>query len=343
MTNPTTLDDLFAMEAAGGFLTPPVKEEEETTEEETTDETTEEETPELPPAEVDETSKAYFEYLKERSILRLPEDFVFDGSPAKVEEALDLTKNSLKEEASADLWNKLPEKFKPLLEYGLKGGESLEDFYSVFAVPDYESLNLDSVETQRSVIYDYYKKSSNFTDDKIHKIISRVEAAEELREAAEEAVEDLKEITVNNQKNFLKQQEEAKKQQELETKERTIALANAIQETTFIHPTRKNKVKTFFFEPIRVGENTTTSFNHTINNILSNPEHQAQLADILLDYDVKSGFDTKRLEKRVATKTAQGFQDFLNKKVDPKSKVGGAITSPDSKNTFDWDKFLKNQ
>lgn len=51
----------------------------------------------------DPVSKEYYEFLKEYGVLATPEDFEFDGTPEKLKEALDLTRESLKETTAQSL------------------------------------------------------------------------------------------------------------------------------------------------------------------------------------------------------------------------------------------------
>lgn len=65
------------------------------------EESTIDESPQEPLQEVekDEISSSYFNFLKEYKVLDTPDDFEFDGSPEKLEEALNTTKESLSKKA----------------------------------------------------------------------------------------------------------------------------------------------------------------------------------------------------------------------------------------------------
>lgn len=103
----------------------------------------------------DPVAKEYYEFLKEYGVLSTPDDFEFDGTPEKLQQALDLTRESLKETTARSLWETLPEDFKPLLQYALAGGKSLDDYMEAYAQPDYTTLDLSNPDNQRRVMYDY--------------------------------------------------------------------------------------------------------------------------------------------------------------------------------------------
>lgn len=286
----------------------------------------------------DSELNGYYEFLKEYGVLATPEDFEFDGTPEKFKEALDATKQAAMMNAYEDLWGRLPEDFKPLLEYALSGGRSIDEFMESRVPIPFEELNLEDTDTQRLILYRYYKETSNYPDDKINRFINLLEKDGDLHTEAQDAYSTLLEIKQQRQTELLERQKKEAQQYEQAMAERTQALVNAIDQSAFIHPSRRNKVRTFFFNPVKTQQGETTAFNATISSILSNPEHQAQLADLLLDYDPEKGFTTDRFEKRVKSKATQSFQQLMHDKINPKTKVKGNSAKPQT--DFDWDNFL---
>jgi polyhydroxyalkanoate synthesis regulator phasin len=288
----------------------------------------------------DDTAQAYFDFLVELDILRTPEDFQFDGSPAKVKEALQYTKQSLTQEVAANLWSQLPQDFKPMLEYALKGGSSLKDYFEAYSDVQYDELDLSEPMNQRRVMYDYYKQTTSYDDQKINRLIARLEESGDLSQEAADSVQDLLTIQSRKKNELMAKAEQERLAQAREQKEKVDQLVNAIETTSFIHPSRRGKVRSFFFSPVKLEDNTTTTqFNYTIQSILQNPEHQAQLADILLEYDHKKGFSTDRLEKKVATKATETFKKTLTEKLEPSARSSASKTSSPNSPKFGLDIF----
>lgn len=169
-------------------------------------------------------------------------------------------------------------------------------------------------------MFQYYKETSNHSDDRIKKIIARLDE-DSREEEARDAIDELKTIRSERQEELLQSLEKQRVDEAKAAEQRTLELISAIDTTSFIHPQRKPKIKSFFFDPLQIEGQSVTQFNYYINSILQKPEHQAQLADILLDYNPQSGFNMERFEKRSATKKTQSFRDLLEAKLDPKSRT----------------------
>lgn len=120
--------------------------------------------------EEDETAIAYFEYLKENGVLDLPEDYEFDGTTEGIQEALTITEQQKQLKAYQNIWNHLPDDFKPLLDYALKGGTSLQEYLNVFAANSFDDYDLTDPVSQKLVIEQYYRlMNPTASDDKISK------------------------------------------------------------------------------------------------------------------------------------------------------------------------------
>lgn len=120
--------------------------------------------------QVDDSAVEYFEYLKSSGVLALPEDYEFDGTADGIEEALELTKKNLANGAYQNIWNSLPEDFKPLLDYALRGGKSLDEYINTFSNNSLENLDLSDIDNQRTIIEKYYKMMNpTATQDKVNK------------------------------------------------------------------------------------------------------------------------------------------------------------------------------
>lgn len=274
---------------------------------------------------VDDDAVSYFEYLKVNNLLDVDEDFVFDGTPEKVQEAMEITKNKLTGKVAETIWNQLPDDFKPLLEYGLNGGKSLSDYLNAYTPVDYSDADLDDPISQKQIIKDYYKAiNPNYKEDKIDRMVSTLEKMDDtsLKEEAIEAIEYLKELRQTQQNELIQSAKDAEKQRLAKAEEQATKLSTLIDSSKH-DSLRKNRIKNVLFQPIKKGDNTTTEFNHALNSILQTPEHLLQLADLLADYDSRVGFNFGRLIKQLETKSTKNFKELMQSKLDTKANVKG--------------------
>ena len=294
----------------------------------------------VPEQEVDDKLQAYVSFLKENELIDIPEEYEFKGTPDDLQQVFEYTKQNRVKQAYEAVYNSLPEDFKPALEYIMNGGTSVRDFLTVAASDPLATIDITTPEGQRQAVFLSLKETSNYPDEKINKIVSRLaEDEDELAQEAAEAYRELVSIQDQRQQAMIQQARVEREEQQKMVQQRTQALHSAIESSQTIHPQRRNKIKAFFFEPLNTPEGVTTGFNYSINNILQNPEHQAQLADILLEYDPSVGFSSDRLEKRVKTKATQQFQTLLQKAIDPKNVQKSSSQRPQSSKDFDWDVF----
>lgn len=282
----------------------------------------------------------YFEILKTQGVIRTPDDFEFDGTSAKFEEALLHTKEDLYNEIAETLFEKLPDDFKPLLDYALKGGTSLETFMSAHAPLNVTDKDLSTEEGQRKILFTYYKETSNYSDDKIKRIVARLDDPDELAEEAKATLAELAEIKKEKQDKLAENAAKEELERQKQAVQRVEAIKTSIDKAEWLEDTRRSKVKSFFLNQLKVGDKVTTGFSHTINQILSSPEFSAQLADIIMDFDPKKGISLERFEKRISSKKAQSMKTLLQQTINARTGEGGKVTKP--KTDFDWEQHYYN-
>jgi hypothetical protein len=286
-----------------------------------------------------EELKVYFNHLNQMGILRAPEDFEFDGTYEKLEEALSKTKDSLFDDAKNALQATLPDDFKALIDYALAGGNSIDAYIDAYSNKDIENLDLSKLENQRKVLYECYRQTTQYKPEKITKMIDRYE---ELGTIEAEALDALEVLT----------EEKARRKEELVENaraEREAAQATIEKERTNIataidgfldDKVRANSMKAFLFNPVKDERGTTTKFNQVIQSISSNPQHLAQLVDILLEYDPKAGIKLTKLEKQVKKAGVQSFKDLVREKLESQPLVKGTVKPNNSRSQFSWDDFI---
>lgn len=315
-------------------ITPPSNEEELDTPpiEDTPPETPSEDTDEVD--EKDEISESYFNFLKEVNVLDIPDDFEFTGKPEELEKALEITKSSMQNKVAEALWNKLPEDFKPLLQYGLEGGSNLDAYLKAYATPiDYENYPIESAEDQKKIVFESFKLTSNYEDAKILKMIKSLEISGDLEEAAGEAKEDLISYQSTRKANFLQEQQAQKIKEQEETAKYNSVLAENIDKTSY-ESLRKNRIKQVLLNPITVDNRTTTEFDSNLDSILSNPDHLVQLANIVADYNPKIGFNFDRMKKQLKSESTTEFKQLIKERLDKPNLTGSS-----SKQTVDESKI----
>jgi len=280
--------------------------------------------PEPQPEDTDESLKVLFEYAKEKGIFDLPDDFEFDGTPTKIDEALSLSRSRRRETTRAELLSELASDLKPLLNE-LTGGGSIQEFLQVYNEPDYDNLDLSNEDIQRAVIFEYFQRTTKHPPEKIEKLIERLEP-EDLEAEALDAIEYMKEFTRQKREALISKVEQEKLEREALIKEQTTKLTSLIDTNPALDESRKSRLKTFMFVPVKDGDLYSTQLSKTMAQITANPEHLLQLADILADYNPSRGLDLDRLKKRLDTDKNKNFKEFLNSRTDTKHDVSGGST-----------------
>lgn len=283
----------------------------------------------------------YFNLLKENNLLHVNEDFTFDGTVLGLENAIIQTKENLQGAVAQALWEKLPEDFRPLLEYAIQGGTDVQAFLNTFQSNDLSNIELEgNTENQREVLKRYFSTTTKYDTDKINRMVERLYMTGEMETEAVSALAELKEIEQSSRFELVETQKKQKEEYEQQQKQFREDISSLIGGSSYIEPPRQNKVRSFLFNVSSVSGDTDTQFNRTLKNIAANKEHLVQLADILLDYDPKTGIKLDRIQRKESTKATQSLRQKLEEITsNTKTKVTGASSKTDT-NRFDWEQFL---
>lgn len=290
------------------------------------------------PVEGADDNKAYFDTLVETGYLVVSDDFEYDGTAEKLEEALKYSDEAKASAIKESIFGAIPDTAKPLIKH-LAAGGSVQDYLDVYSELNPSKVDLTSVYDQKRIVSEYFRQTTKFDETKIEKLINKMMDLDTLQEDAETYLEELKEMEDNRASSLATQTEEAKRQREQANVDYQNTLSNAIDKSTLIPVKRRQKVKDFFFKQVLHDNKKTSNYNKVINEVSSNPEHLAQLADILLDYDADKGFVMDRFERRGKNQANKSFKKTLNQKLDPKSKVTGK-TSHSKTQQIDWEALL---
>lgn len=137
-----------------------------------------------------------------------------DERPLTVEDLTDYLRDVVDQNSVPDYAD---ERIQALDQYVKQGGR-FEDFYAAQQQQiNYDNINLEDENNQRTVIRDLLK-ASGYTEDQINSKIDRYESADMLEEEAEDALSRLKVIKQQETEMLQRQQEAARKQQEEETR-----------------------------------------------------------------------------------------------------------------------------
>ncbi len=276
-----------------------------------------------------------FEYLKENGIIDVDDEFDYQGTEEDIKRALEITDVKRKDKAIKELLNTLPNEFKPLLEYGLAGGTSVKEFLETYVTPDFESLDLDEEANQELVLRQYWKETSNYTDEKITRLISKMKALGDMKTEAEDTVQELIQIK-EEKKQALLERQQAAANEERQRIQAEAAKFNQAFDTYKAPKERKEKIQSLF----QNSSNGTVKFNEVLSSVKSNYEHLLQLSDLLVDYDPAKGFNLDRFAKKAETEKVKGLRDILEAKTkDTKTQIKGGST-PTSNDNFDFEKFI---
>lgn len=93
------------------------------------DDTSTDPKPNNPPVEGANDLGKIYDLLKDSDLLEVPEGFEFDGTPEKLEEAIDHTFSKLQEKARQTLLEALDDETKLALKFVLTGNGSIKDYY----------------------------------------------------------------------------------------------------------------------------------------------------------------------------------------------------------------------
>lgn len=305
------------------------------------DKTTEEETTE---EDGTETTKLFFDYLKSNNFLITDEEFEFDGSDEKFDEALNQTKDNIRLEVFGDLMERLPNKIKDAVKFAFEsGGRDLDDYVQMNQSIDWDNLDLTDENTQRGVMAYYYKSVSQFDEDKINRHILRLEKAGDLEDEALSVIGELKDREERTKLETLAYHQQQRAAAEEADRKYRLSIQQSIDKATFVEEPRKQKLKNFLFNEKRTKDGVFTEYNLALSNISTNPEHMAQLADLLLDYNPSVGFDLSRFTAKAKTTAVKSIKTKLSE-LNSNAKAGltGTTSKVSNSSDFDLAKYLEN-
>lgn len=270
------------------------------------------------PEEDKEYYSALYEFLREKEVVKVGDDFEFEPSETGFNSVLEATKAKLQEEVYESLFEELPEQGKQLLEYYRNGGRDLQEFAAVYSEPDYNEVELGDEEVAKAVIFNHLSKTTTFSEDKINREIQRLEQRNELMDVAEEARQEL--ISIQHQ-----EREALKAKAAADAEARREAARQAEMEVANI--LKKNQIKgisitskeaealrSSIFRPVRKGNQVTTTFMDRLQKALTNPEETLLLAK-LCNADFDLGFMVPQAKVQAGKEISKNLKELQKKRV----------------------------
>lgn len=326
---------------------------EEETEEEETEEVEDEEVVD----EVEEPADsadlvAKFNSLKELGYIHVPDDYQFDGTETGLEKAIEDSDKFRMRDAAISLWNQLPDTFKPLLEYALKGGTDINKYKEVFVSgADIDTFDLTNEEHQRAAVRELYK-ARGFSEAKIQKDITRMEDSGDLADEATEAAQELKILKQTKRTEELKRVELDKRSKELKEQEALNVLKRTVEESEDINgyqipKTKRNEVLNSLYKKVRDEDgNFTTDFNYKLNKVvLRDPRLVLVLSDLMSriqeDESGNKYFDFSHINKKAESEAAKKLKRSIDIATSTGSKTGSSVNDKtQSAKPFDWESVV---
>jgi len=291
-------------------------EEDEEQEESSTDEESEE-------SEEFDVLTDSFNYLKEKGIIILPEDYNFENTEEGFEKAIQDSFENLKSLAYNSILENIPDETKELANYLLSGGTDIENYKKYTSEVSLDDVDLEDPEQRKQILTLLYKEKG-FSEAKIQKNVSRIIDLGEDEEEAKEALPELKSIYEKRKENFekeVKAQRELEKQKEKENYEKLMNTINSTTKIGNVEFTKeeKAKFKNFLQEKVKVGNNQVMlSFDYKLQQYLSDPEKFVVLGTFLM-----KDFDTQKIEKEIEKKSNSKFFDKIRRNNKTKNTPSG--------------------
>lgn len=284
--------------------------------------------------------KSIFDVFVDRGILTLPEDFQYDETEESLEKLLEYSSKVQREKALEAALDEFPEDAKRLLEYARNGGDINEFFNTKKQFEDLTNVDITTLENQKNLLTHYYKTTSKYTDEKINRVIDKLENMGAIEESAVEALEELKELKEQRLQDMIAEKQTAKQKAEEKTQEYAAKIGTVI-ESLDSDSTTKAKIKSLIFDPVKTQEGVVNKYYVTLSQIEEKPEHFVQLVELLADYDPEKGLQLTKIKQQAKSKGFEQVKNLLQRNLN-NSTVPKGNTGPSSDSNFDWERFANN-
>jgi hypothetical protein len=248
----------------------------------------------------DDIYQVYFEDLKDKDFLDLPEDFEFKGTEDSLKEALEVSKTRIAEKTREDI-------VAGFQDFVYKNLEQIQNTYNTV---DFEQVDLSDEATQKEVVKYYLKKTTKFKDEQIEKKVNQLEQFAELEDEAKTALDELKVLDKEEKDLLARQAADYEVAQAKARQDADKLFRKTLKETDEVSGIKINKDRVFnsLYNTIKLEDGTvTTSFNKNLQEVLSDPKKTIFLAHLL-----ENNFELNKIEDtKVNTKAAKVLKEKL--------------------------------
>lgn len=281
-----------------------------------------------------------FDVFVENGILSLPENFEFDGSEDSILKLIEHSTKVQQEKAQEELMSKFPPDTQRLIQYSLNGGDINEFFNTAQQFDDLSNVDITTSENQRKVLEHYYKTTSKHDDDRIKRIIDKLESTGVLEESALEAVEDLQDLKEQKLQEMIDKREQDKIDQEKRITAYTESITKTLEESQ-LDITTKSKIKSLIFDPVKTQDGVVNKYYLTLSQIEKNPQHLVQLSELLADYDPEKGLQLTTIKQQANKKGLDQVKNLLQRNLNNSNPPKGS-SSQSSGSNFNFEDFVNS-
>jgi hypothetical protein len=323
-------------------ITPPeedpnkLEQEQQLEQEQEPEESQQEETESTPPSENTEDSSLYTPYaklLKEGGITPNLDLENFDGTPDSllkaVQDEIQLGIDSYKE-------HNLDPRVK-WLQDNLEQGVPLQQLLDVDAqATRLETITPEAVEgdesLQKDVVRQYYKETTQFSDEAINKAIERLEATGDLAEESKGFLDGLKGINAQKQQQLQAQAEQARQdavkaqEQALVDLKQSIDTSEEIIQGLPMNSVMKDKLYKSITTPVDTHPQTGAPLNKLGKYMMDNPQQGELIMNAIFEYT--NGFSDWSAFKGAGKKAAFNELEAAARRLDSRAGTKQTINKP---------------
>ena len=277
-----------------------------------------------------------FERARELGMfLGLPQDFKFDGSPEKTEEAFRIDQETRYKLATKDLEDRVQDPLlREAIQYGINGGKFADMKSYMQAQKSYLDIANLKVEndTQAKDVITKELKSKGLKDNVIKLTLEQHEDEGTLLTEAQDIVKGWAEEKAKQKKVLEQEARNARLQEERENAEYEREFVDTLKKTGL--PERKQDEILGAFDPITLENGQVFSRYELVRSAIeNNTEHFIQYLDILNSYNPKTGFELSQYKTAGKTEQTKKIHDILFKS-GTKPKGGKTFEETEEKPVF---------
>lgn len=271
-------------------------------------EQTAEETSEKPESNYGELFRNHFNLLKEAGLI-YAEDLELNEDASNIEEVLQQNEMARTQLIAEQLVENMPDKLKQIVQYGLSGGDNLDQFFQIEKQIGEFTHDISTEQGQEAVLIEYLKSKGN-DDFAISAIVDRAKDDRKLEDLAKSAYTSIKDDFEKKKQTLIEESKRKAQQQEQLTKERHNQVIETIKKQDKWNQKAKEEIYSLIYKPDQKYDGNSY-IGAVLNKISSTPEHLVQFAKLITDqYDFEKGFNITDVQEQ-SNKIKNGLREQL--------------------------------